>query len=223
MSKKKSKRIKLRLFPILVFLIFVLSGYFVVTLLIDTRIKNIYVIGNDLLTDQQIIEIAKLDDYPSFYKTLSRKIKNDLKKSEYIKDVKVKKEVLNVLKIYVTEYKPVFIYNDQLILENKKSVDYIQKKVPVFSGNISQKVFNSLIDKIIEIDQNTMKNVSQIIYAPSEYDNERFLLYMDDGNEVYINLVKFSKLNYYREIYPTLNGKKGTLYLDSGNHFEVFK
>ena len=28
---------------------------------------------------------------------------------------------------------------------------------------------------------------------------------------------------YKQEIYPTLNNKKGTLYLDSGNHFELFK
>ena len=63
---------------------------------------------------------------------------------------------------------------------------------------------------------------TEIIYSKSEYDNTRFLLYMDDGNHVYVNINKFSKLNYYNEIYTTLNNKKGTLYLDSGNHFEVF-
>ena len=46
---------------------------------------------------------------------------------------------------------------------------------------------------------------------------------MDDGNHVYININKFEKLNYYSDIYPSLNNKKGTLYLDSGSHFEVFK
>ena len=45
---------------------------------------------------------------------------------------------------------------------------------------------------------------------------------MNDGNHIYINISKLDNLNYYSEIYPTLNGKKGTLYLDSGNHFEPF-
>ena len=46
---------------------------------------------------------------------------------------------------------------------------------------------------------------------------------MCDGNYIYVNLSKFSSMNYYNEIYPTLDEKKGILYLDSGNHFQEFK
>ena len=49
------------------------------------------------------------------------------------------------------------------------------------------------------------------------------MLYMVDGNYVYITLTKFDSINYYNEIYPTLEGKKGILYLDSGNHFVEVK
>ena len=46
---------------------------------------------------------------------------------------------------------------------------------------------------------------------------------MVDGNYVYMTISKFETINYYNQIYPTLNGKKGILYLDSGNHFQEFK
>ncbi len=37
----------------------------------------------------------------------------------------------------------------------------------------------------------------------------RFLLYMDDGNSVYLTLTKFEQINYYDEVLPQLEGKKG--------------
>ena len=49
------------------------------------------------------------------------------------------------------------------------------------------------------------------------------MLYMIDGNYVYATLTRFDSVNYYNDIYPTLGGKKGILYLDSGNHFQEIK
>ena len=46
---------------------------------------------------------------------------------------------------------------------------------------------------------------------------------MNDGNHVYITLYKLSSINEYIKILSTLDNKKGTLYLDSGNYFEAFK
>ena len=95
--------------------------------------------------------------------------------------------------------------------------------MPVLSNLEENEIYDSLIEKLLLLKKESRDNISQIIYSPSEYDKTRFLLYMDDGNHVYINIVKFSNLDFYGEIYPTLNNKKGTLYLDSGNHFEIFK
>ena len=66
-------------------------------------------------------------------------------------------------------------------------------------------------------------HISEIEYKPTDLDKERFMFYMSDTNYVYITLSKISLINSYNEIYPTLEGKKGILYLDSGNHFEIKK
>ena len=65
--------------------------------------------------------------------------------------------------------------------------------------------------------------ISEIEYSKNTYDDKRFLLYMNDGNEVYITISRVDLLNKYIDIVKKLNNKKGILYLDSGNYFEIKK
>ena len=46
---------------------------------------------------------------------------------------------------------------------------------------------------------------------------------MNDSNLVYVTLTKLEYLNKYNEYVKKLEGKTGTLYLDSGNYFEIKK
>lgn len=98
MAKKVKKKIKFKIVPILIFLICLVVLYFGLSYLADTKIKNIYVYGNNLLTDQEVIELAKVEDYPSFYKTLSRTIKKNIKTNPIIKEVKIKKKLFQCTK-----------------------------------------------------------------------------------------------------------------------------
>ena len=74
---------------------------------------------------------------------------------------------------------------------------------------------------MLEIDKSILSLISEIEYIPNEFDEDRFLLYMNDGNAVYLTLTKFESINYYNEVLPQLEGHKGILYLDSGNHFQI--
>ena len=44
---------------------------------------------------------------------------------------------------------------------------------------------------------------------------------MNDDNYVYITLTKLDLINKYNETLEQLEGKKGILYLDSGNYFKI--
>lgn len=223
MSKKIKKKIKFKIVPILIFIIFGISSYFGIKYLSETKIKNIYIVGNNILSDQEIIELGGIEDYPSFYKTLSKNIKNNIKKSPYIKSVTIKKKFFNVLEINVKEYVPLFLINKELVLENGQKAPARNVKVPILNNTVKKEIYDKLIKAFLKVKANIRGNISEISYSPTEYDSTRFLLYMDDGNHIYINTGKIENLNFYDEIYPTLENKKGTLYLDSGNHFEVFK
>ena len=69
-------------------LLFIISFLgFSVYYIVMMPIRNIYIIGNNIISDEIIIEEAKIDSYPSFLLTSSAKIKNNIKKNKYVEDV----------------------------------------------------------------------------------------------------------------------------------------
>ena len=94
MAKIKKKK-RLKLIPFLLFVLVITGAFFLVDVLLDTRIENIVIKGNKLVTDQQIIDEAGLSNYPSFYKTTSYNIKKALEKNSFIKEVKIKRSFCN--------------------------------------------------------------------------------------------------------------------------------
>ena len=83
-------------------------------------------------------------------------------------------------------------------------------------------LYEKLINSFNKLDKNIIELISEIIYDPWKngdviIDETRFFLQMNDGNHVYTNTIHLDKLNNYIDIYATLEGKKGTLYLDSSS------
>ena len=132
----------------------------------------------------------------------------------------------HVLELTIKENKPLFINvtNQTVVLENKKEVklnDNDTYRVPRVMNYVPDTKYASLIEHIRKIDTNILGKISEITYVPNDYDKDRFLLYMDDDNTVYLTLTKFKMINYYNKVLTQLDGRKGILYLDSGNHFQI--
>lgn len=227
MPKKNKKKKKKKFFKFLLFLLFLAFIAFLACTFLDTSIKNIYIYDNELLTDKEIIDLAELDDYPDFYKTTSSSIKKKLLSSPYIKDVKIKKWFFNEVHIYIDEYKVLFVRVDtnKLVLENKKEIDYDRElvQVPMLINYVPDDKYKNFINKLVRIDNKVISKISEIKYDPNEYDEDRFMLYMNDGNYVYVTLTKMYLLDKYNEAVTKFEGKKGILYLDSGNYFKIIE
>lgn len=223
-GKKKKKRV-LKIKNILIFFIVILIIGLTVYYAFKMPIKNIYISGNDILSDDVIINESKLVYYPSFLLTSSRDVVNILKKDDYIRDVSVGKKLGNVIDIKVLEYKPIAIFSsdNKLILSSGKIVNnvYNVSDVPVLNNNVDSKIFSEFVKRFGQVDSNILRQVSQIEYSPVSVDKMRFLLYMDDGNSVYITLTKIKKLNKYNKIRDKMGNKKGIIYLDSGDYVDV--
>ena len=112
MAKKIKKKTKIKFIPILLLIILLVIGYFLVSFFMNVKIKNIFVKGNKLLSDQEIIELANIEDYPSFIKTTANSIEKKIKKNQIIKDVKVTKSLIATVTIEVTEYDFLFTRED---------------------------------------------------------------------------------------------------------------
>lgn len=206
---------------LLVLLIMYVIGYFGYKVAIS-RITNIYIKNNNILTDQEVIDASGLKNYPSFILTTNYSIKNKLLKNNLVKKVKVKKGLWGKVYIDIEEYKPLFIYEDKVILDNKNEVD-LDISLPILVNKVDDDILDKLISKYDSVNDEIKLMISEIRYDPNDIDKERFLFTMSDGNYVYITLYKLSSIDEYLKITSTLKDKKGILYLDSGNYFEVFK
>ncbi len=225
----ESKKIRKRKFNFLKFLIFCLFIYLIASILfyvLDKPIKNIVILNNYYIADEEIIETAKIDDYPSFLKTFSSSMSKRIKKISLVKDVKIRKKLGYIVEIDIEEYKILYQNksNNMYVLDNGNEVELAKSinSIPILINYVPDKVLKSFkIEYADKIDREIIDKISEIEYSPTAYDENRFLLYMLDGNEVYVTTYKLKSLNKYLNISKQLEGKNGILYLDSGNYFEI--
>lgn len=225
-KKRIKKKVKIKIVPILITIAVVAILAFIIYFISLLPISNIYIKGNNYLSDQEIIELSKIEDYPSFFKTTKYRIKKRLLKNPYIKNVKVKKSMFNTIEIRVVEKNILCRKDDNklVILEDGKEVDDNNKyDVPILLNYIPDTKYKSFLKHMNRVNDSIKSEISEIRYYPNEQDDDRFLLHMNDGNVVYLTLTKFSQINYYESVLDQLEGKKGILYLDSGNHFRVME
>ena len=125
-KKKKDKKRKLNKKRFFIFLFIFIIIVLLIYKVFNTNINNIYISGNEFLTDQEIIDISKLTNYPNSINNFSYTIKDRLEDNKYIYSAKVKKNILlNKVYIEVKENKPLFYYQTELktVLYNGEKVD----------------------------------------------------------------------------------------------------
>ncbi len=226
MAKKIVKRKKLRVFRLLLLLFVIAIISFFVYLYVTTNTQNIIIKGNNYISDEEVLQETDLKNYPSFILTMPSKIQKKLAKNQYIKSVKVRRKFYHTFEIIIKEYDVLF-KNDTLnkyVLDNKQEITSdLEFRVPRLVNYTPDKKYSSLIENMKSVDKSILGKISEISYQPNEFDKDRFLLLMDDGNSVYLTLTKFEMINYYNEVLGQLEGRRGILYLDSGNHFKIME
>ena len=227
MAKKIVKRKKIKIIPFLIVLLVIAGLSFGVYEVLNARILNVIIKNGEYLNDDYVIDLAGIKDYPSFYLTNTISMRKKVEKSPYIIQAKIKRKFYHVLEIDLDVNHPLFINNstNMVVFENEKTVATSSEvdlfRVPRLINYVPDDKYQSFIKGMAKIDKGILGKISDIEYTPNDYDKDRFLLYMDDGNMVYLTLTKFKQINYYNEVLGQLKGRKGILYLDSGNHFQI--
>lgn len=223
--KKKGKKIRIKYNRIVAFLLLVFVFVFLIYYVVNIKIENIIINNktNIVLNDQEIIDMANISDYPVSLKNSSFKIKRKLENSPYIYKAKVSKKGLKTVNITIEENYPLFFnsIDNKTVLYDGTTIERQFSNIPSIINYIPDVTYSSLIEKMKKLDYEILTRISQIEYKPSDFDDERFLLFMNDGNYVYITLYKFDNLNKYLDIIVNFRNKRGILYLDSGNYFEI--
>ncbi len=223
-KKKEKHKVKIKYKKVIIFLIVLILIVFLALSFFKLKITNIYISGNSLLSEKEIINIAQVSNYPNTFLNLSPIIESRLEKNIYIKDAKVYKKWFTILYIKVEENRPIF-YNDSsketVLLDGSTVKEKLE--APLLINLIPDTLYEKFVQKISEIDEDVLNRVSEIKYDKNDVDETRFLFTMKDGNYVYLTLNTFEKINNYINIVKSFNNAKGILYLDSGEYFQKFE
>ncbi len=223
MPKKVKKKINKKglLVLLLALYLFIMVFYYFFNL----PVKLVTVKGNEYTSYKQIIDAAKITKNSKLFSLSKYKIEKNLKKIPIIKDVSITKKlngniIINIKESQVLYYK---VLDNKYILGNGKKVDNLSiLSSPSLVNYVPSDIEESLIKKLSNIKIDILQKVSEIEYSPdikdeTVIDKNRFLLRMNDGNYIYINIANMNNLNKYDEIYATLSDEKGILNLDSSS------
>ena len=227
MGKKVVKKRKWKVRNVIFVLLILVGLVFGVHSILKIRVKNIVIKNTTYLNDDMILELSGTKDYPEFFLTSSKKVEEKLEKSPYIEKAKLVKKYGFIFEIEILEGKPIFFDMNQnkyvFTDSNVVDVDSISEsfRVPRLLNYVPDKKYKKFIEGMSVVREDTLSKISDIEYRPNDYDKDRFLLYMDDGNSVFLTLTKFKMINHYNEVLKQLDNHKGVLFLDNGNHFQI--
>lgn len=86
------------------------------------NIKNITVIGNEKITENEIISLSQIQLEENIYKIIKSKVKKNIKENSYIENVTIKRKLPSQIQINIEERKPTFM------VEYGASYIYIDKQ-----------------------------------------------------------------------------------------------
>lgn len=219
---KKTKKRKIRFGRILLWIIFPAVLLYIISSCVQFPIRNIFISGNHILSDQEIIELVGIENYPSIFSVSSYALEKKLEANKYISVAQVKKKKLREVHINITENIPImyYAYENKTVFSNKEKYDG-EEGTMILINYVPTEKYERLLDGLIAMKESVRNRISQIEYVPDEVNDERFLCTMRDGNYVYITLGKIHSMDSYLDIVKSFESKKGFLYLDSGEYFEI--
>ena len=227
--KKVKKKVKLKFIPLLLMFLILVMLFFLFKHISKIKPSLILIRGNELLSDREIINEGNLREFKYF--SFNNTSKEKLEKNKIIKKVDIKRKFLFTIEVTIEE-KKVILYektSSLYILEDNEKVKINKNiEVPVLNNKIINTVEKSFINKFSLLNKSVKYRISEIFYQPTEYDSTLFLMYMKDGNHVYVNISNLDKLNHYDKTVESIGyDKKGIFRFDAlvynNIQFKLFK
>ena len=163
---------KIRYKRVIIFLLVLLLLVLMVIKFFNMRITNIYVEGNVYLSDQDIIELAHLENYPRVVTIFPKSLESKISSSKLVESVIVKKKFSRIF-ISVVENRPLFYdeKNKRTVLKNGDYVDDLYN-VPLLSSTVGSDIYSKFLNKLSLINLTAFDSISEISYTPNSVDNE---------------------------------------------------
>lgn len=182
-AKPKSKKIKVLIISILVLIAIIaamLSPLF--------NIKNIQVVGNTILSSEEIISISGIKTEENMFKVMKLKTIDRIKENAYINEVAIHKKLPNTIEIQVKERKPSFMLeygNGYVYLSNQGymlEISSIKKDIPTILGTTTSKENYKPGNRLNKDDLEKLGTVIKIMAVAKTHNIENLITTIDISN-----------------------------------------
>ena len=182
-AKPKSKKIKMLIKSILVLIAIIaamLSPLF--------NIKNIQVVGNTILSSEEIISLSGIKTEENMFKVMKLKTIDRIKENAYINEVAIHKKLPNTIEIQVKERKPSFMLeygNGYVYLSNQGymlEISSIKKDIPTILGTTTSKENYKPGNRLNKDDLEKLGTVIKIMAVAKTHNIENLITTIDISN-----------------------------------------
>lgn len=182
-AKPKSKKIKMLIISILVLIAIIaamLSPLF--------NIKNIQVVGNTILSSEEIISLSGIKTEENMFKVMKLKTIDRIKENAYINEVAIHKKLPNTIEIQVKERKPSFMLeygNGYVYLSNQGymlEISSIKKDIPTILGTTTSKENYKPGNRLNKDDLEKLGTVIKIMAVAKTHNTENLITTIDISN-----------------------------------------
>lgn len=226
MATKKVKVNKLNVPRMIVILLVIYILGYLCYYIYSSPVHHFEIIGNEHISDADILRAADLQDYPSFITLSFKGRERKIEELDLVKTAKLSYGWNFTIKIKIEENIPVFVKKstNRIVLADGTEIENNNDIVgiPTLLNETPTEKLKLLANNLAKVKPGILYGVNEIEYSPSYntsnnkvIDDNRFLLYMNDKNTVYITAKRADILNHYLNVIATnqITGN-GTFYLD---------
>lgn len=191
------------------------------------RLAGVTVIGNQAVSAEAIVKAADFEMdgeiWPQFF-TRRAELSKIKASNPRIEKVSLGIEGLNHFKINVKEYDEIAVLaHDNTyspILANGYTVNETMEnptgKLPILENFTDQATIMKVLRAYQSLSEELQEAISQIKYTPKDSNKELLLLYMNDGNQVIVNISNLkSQMKYYAQVAKEMS-EKGVIDMEVG-------
>jgi cell division septal protein FtsQ len=187
------------------------------------RIMSVSVIGNDHVTDQEIIELSEIRVNDRIWLTFNNSVKRKISASAWVADVRIIKNQ-NIITIEVTEHRilgykvndkiSLLLQSGSLIALKESQLDWIATHA-IISGFEEEDLLDKLVKSFADVDDSIMMFISEIHQSAVSYDSALIRLVMSDGNQIFTDFAALDLINEYKLIVNQISPSNKCIYFDA--------
>ena len=188
-----------------------------------SRLDNIVIKGNNLLSNSEVQELSKLEKNNRIYFSFGKLIQNKIEQSPLIQSASVevfRKErtiLINVLEEEAIAYENqpevnIYFKNGEKISISEENIHGIEGLILL--SNIADDEFKKeIVLQLAELNEGSSLAISEILHKSEKHDEQALKLVMNHGYYVYSNLETLPLLDNYATIISGANPENKCIHL----------